>query len=74
MNSEKPQNPNSEFSETFDNDEAEIDVAYEEITPEEQLAIKQRGQKAASSEDVGNTESVSDIWLDDNTYNNNITT
>ena len=65
MNSEKPQNPNSEFSQDFDNEEAEIDVAYEEITPEEQLAIKQRNEKAASED--SSTESLSDMWLDDDT-------
>ncbi|VEP17181.1 conserved hypothetical protein [Hyella patelloides LEGE 07179] len=64
MNSERPQNPKSDFPEAFDSDEMEIDVAYEEITPEEQQKIKQEVKKAASS--VNNTsEPLSDIWLDD---------
>ena len=64
MNSDKPQKPKSEFPEAFDSDEIEIDVAYEEITPEEQLEIKKRvAQTAASSNII--SEPLSDMWLDD---------
>ena len=61
MNSEKPQQPKSDFSETFDNDELEIDVTYEEITPEEQLEIKKRVTNTVEND---SSQSVSDIWLE----------
>ena len=64
MNSERPQNPKSDFPEAFDSDEIEIDVAYEEITPEEQLEIQKRVAKTASlTNNV--SEPLSDMWLDD---------
>ena len=63
MNSERPQKPKSDFPETFDNDELEIDVTYEEITPEEQLEIKKRVTNTTSSENR-TSDSVGDIWLE----------
>ena len=61
MNSEKPRKPQSDFSQSFDNEEIEIDVSYEEITPEEQLKIKQRAKEGIDSA----SEQLSDMWLDD---------
>lgn len=67
MNSEQPQKPRQNFSDAINSDDMEIDVSYEEITPEEQQEIKQRVTKEASSED--NSQSMADIWLEDNEDN-----
>jgi hypothetical protein len=64
MDSQRPQNSKPDFPEAFDSDEMEIDVSYEEISPEEQLRIKKRVSEAAPAfEDT--SESIVDIWLDD---------
>lgn len=62
MNSERPRKPKSDFSSAFDNEEIEINVSYEEITPEEQLRIKQRANGVVVD---SASEQVSDMWLDD---------
>ena len=61
MNSERPRKPKSDFSSAFDN-EIEINVSYEEITPEEQLKIKQRANGVVVD---SASEQISDMWLDD---------
>ncbi len=63
MNSERPRKPKSDFSPAFDNEEIEINVSYEEITPEEQLKIKQRAQDGVVVDSA--SEQISDMWLDD---------
>ena len=63
MNSERPRKPESDFSPAFDNEEIEINVSYEEITPEEQLKIKQRAQDGVVVDSA--SEQLSDMWLDD---------
>ena len=62
MNSERPRKPKSDFSSAFDNEEIEINVSYEEITPEEQLKIKQRANGVVVD---SASEQISDMWLDD---------
>lgn len=64
MNSEQPQKQRPNFSDAMNSDDMEIDVSYEEITPEEQQEIKQRVTKKASSEN-NVSQSMADIWEDD---------
>jgi hypothetical protein len=71
MNSQKPQNSKPDFPESFDSDEMEIDVSYEEIPPEEQLKIKKRVSETASTfEDT--SEPIVDMWLDDESEIENV--
>ena len=66
MNSEKPPNQSSDFPGSFDHEETEINVTYEEITPENDLsdkgpAVNQSQVKEQSTQNKS-VESDDDIW------------
>jgi len=66
MNSEKPTNQSSDFPGSFDHEETEINVTYEEITSENELSGKdqavKKNQVREQSTQNKSVESDDDIW------------
>ncbi len=70
MNSEKPPNQSSDFPGSFDHEETEINVTYEEITPENELSQQDQAVDKNQVRDESNqnqaVESADDIWQQQN--------